>query len=100
MDTGGAYIASGSERVEDLVKTEMVHEFKNDKCNWFPRTDTVEHAKYDKRTPKLFKVEWKGNRRKDESYVFQRALEAWRNTNVKQPTCEYNRIKDQQSFVL
>ena len=24
----------------------------------------------------------------DESYVFQRGLEAWRNTNVKQPTCE------------
>ena len=37
----------------------MVHESEHDKCNWFPRTDTLEHAEYDKRTPGLFKVEWK-----------------------------------------
>ena len=43
-----------------LVKPEMGHEFEHDKCNWFPRTDMLEHAKYDKRTPGLFKVEWKG----------------------------------------
>ena len=39
----------------------MMHEFEIDKSNWFPRTDTVEHAKYDKRTPGLFKVEWEGD---------------------------------------
>ena len=38
----------------------MVHEFEHDKCNWFSRTDTLEHAEYDKRTPGLFKVEWEG----------------------------------------
>ena len=31
------------------------------KCDWFPRTDTTEHAKYDKRTPGLFKVEREGS---------------------------------------
>ena len=46
--------------LEDLVRAEMRAKFKNDKCNWFPRTDTVEHAKYDKRTPAFFKVEWDG----------------------------------------
>ena len=59
MDTDSAYIVI-SECVEDYVKPEMVHEFKNDKSNWFPPTDTVEHAKYDKRKPGLFKVEWEG----------------------------------------
>ena len=61
MDTNSAYIAISGECLEDLVKPEMIHEFENDKCNWFPRTDTVEHAKYDKRTPGLFKVEWEEN---------------------------------------
>ena len=61
MDTDSTYIAISGECVEDLVKSEMTHEFENDKCNWFPQTDTAENAKYDKRTPELFKVEWKGN---------------------------------------
>ena len=61
MDTDSAYIAISGESLEDLVKPEMMHEFENDKCNWFPRTDTVEHAKYDKRTPGLFKVEWEAD---------------------------------------
>ena len=47
MDSDSAYIAISGESLEDLVKPEMMHEFENDKCNWFPRTDTVEHAKYD-----------------------------------------------------
>ena len=60
-DTDSAYIVISGERVEDLVKSDMKDEFNDEKCNWFPRTDTVEHAKYDKRTPGLFKVEWEGN---------------------------------------
>ena len=61
MDTDSAYIAISGECVEGLIKPQMMCEFENDKCNWFPRTDTVEHAKYDKRTPGLFKVEWEGD---------------------------------------
>ena len=61
MDTDSAYIAISGHRIEGLVKPEIRHEFENDKCNWFPRTDTVENARYDKRAPGLFRVEWEGN---------------------------------------
>ena len=61
MDPDSAYIAISRESVEDLVKPEMMHEFEIDKSNWFPQTDTVEHTKYDKRTPGLFKAEWEWN---------------------------------------
>jgi hypothetical protein len=47
--------------IDDIIKPEMQDEYESDKCDWFPRTDTVEHAKYDKRTPGLFKVEWEGS---------------------------------------
>ena len=60
MDTDSAYIAISGESVESLVKPELKAEFEADKCNWFPRTDTPEHKAYDKRTPGVFKVEWKG----------------------------------------
>ena len=32
-----------------------------DRSNWFPRRDSTDHARYDKRTPGLFKVEWEGD---------------------------------------
>ena len=60
MDTDSAYIAISGDSVESLVKPELREEFQQDKCNWFPRTDTREHKAYDKRTPCLFKVEWEG----------------------------------------
>ena len=60
MDTDSAYIAISGDSVESLVKPELKAEFEQDKCNWFPRTDTAEHKAYDKRTPGLFKVEWEG----------------------------------------
>ena len=60
MDTDSAYVAISGDSVESLVKPELKAEFEQDKCNWFPRTDTDEHKAYDKRTPGLFKVEWEG----------------------------------------
>ena len=60
MDTDSAYIAISGDSVESLVKPELREKFEQDKCNWFPRTDTREHKAYDKRTPGLFKVEWEG----------------------------------------
>ena len=60
MDTDSAYIAIAGDSVESLVKHVLREEFHQDKCNWFPRTDTAEHKAYDKRTPGLFKVEWEG----------------------------------------
>jgi hypothetical protein len=59
-DTDSAYIAISGESIEELVKPEMKDELENDKYNWFPRTDTTEHARYDKRKQGLFKVEWEG----------------------------------------
>ena len=56
MDTDSAYIAIAGDSVERLIK--LVAQFEQDKCNWFPRTDTPENKAYDKRTPGLFKVEW------------------------------------------
>ena len=61
--TDSAYIAISGESIDELVKPEMLEQYETDKCNWSPRTDTVEHAKYDKRTPGLFKVEWEGGRK-------------------------------------
>ena len=59
-DTDSAYIAISGDSIEDLVKPEMKDEFEVDKCIWFPRTDTLENARYVKRKPGLFKVEWSG----------------------------------------
>lgn len=42
------------------MKPELKAECKQDKCNWFPRTDTTDHKAYDKWTPGLFKVGWEG----------------------------------------
>ncbi|CAB4019980.1 Zinc finger and SCAN domain-containing 22 [Paramuricea clavata] len=61
MDTDSAYIAISGESVEELVKPGLREAFENDKCNWFPRSDTTEHVKYDRRKPGLFKVEWEGD---------------------------------------
>ena len=56
MDTDSAYITISGESVEELVKPGLREAFESDKCNWFPRSDTTEHAKYDRRKPGLFKV--------------------------------------------
>ena len=61
MDTDSLYMALAGDSVEELVKPELREEFETVKSSWFPRTDTKEHAAYDKRTPGLFKVEWRGD---------------------------------------
>ena len=53
MDTDSAYMAV-SDDFENIIKPEFQEEFKTDKYKWFPRTDTEEHKKLDKRTPGLF----------------------------------------------
>jgi hypothetical protein len=61
MDKDSAYLAISAESIDNIIKPEIQDEYLQDKCDWFPRTDTAEHAKYDKRTPGLFKVEWEGS---------------------------------------
>ncbi|XP_072177417.1 uncharacterized protein [Diadema setosum] len=61
MDTDSAYMAISGDSIDNIVKPHMRQEYEADKCNWFPRNDTPEVARHDKRTPGLFKVEWEGD---------------------------------------
>ena len=60
MDTDSAYIAFSAQNFEDLIKPELKEHYLQNKYKWFPRDDTKENAKFDKRTPGLFKVEYTG----------------------------------------
>ncbi|XP_078681083.1 uncharacterized protein LOC144916013 [Branchiostoma floridae x Branchiostoma belcheri] len=61
MDTDSAYIALSANSLGDVIKPHMRERYNREKSDWFPRTDTLENAAYDKRTPGLFKEEWSGN---------------------------------------
>ena len=45
---------------EDLIKQELKEHYLQNKNKWFPRDDTKENAKFDKRSPGLFKEEYRG----------------------------------------
>ena len=60
MDTDSAYM-SLSGNFEDLIKAELRKEFEADKHNWFPRDDTIEHKRFDRRKAGLFKIEFEGS---------------------------------------
>lgn len=75
MDTDSAYMAISGSSLEDVIKPEMRERYLHglrDFCidtsveadaqfHWFPRTCCSKHAKYDKRTPGLFKLEYQGD---------------------------------------
>ena len=75
MDTDSAYMAISGSCLEDVIKPEMRETFEKglkgfctDKDieadtvhHWFPRTCCTKHAKFDKRTPGLFKLEYQGD---------------------------------------
>ncbi|XP_063687079.1 uncharacterized protein LOC134820563 [Bolinopsis microptera] len=60
MDTDSLYMALAADTLDELIKPELRQDWTQIKLQWFPRTDTEEHAAYDRRTPGLFKVEWSG----------------------------------------
>ena len=74
MDTDSAYMAISGSCLEDVIKPEMREKYAqglNGFCtdesveadanlHWFPHTCCSKHAKYDKRTPGLFKLEYQG----------------------------------------
>lgn len=60
MDTDSLYLALSKPTLEEVIRPEMMVEFLKDQENWFPNEATPELAAYHKRTPGLFKVEWKG----------------------------------------
>jgi hypothetical protein len=61
MDTDSAYIALSADNLEEVIKLDLCQLYDIERKNWFPRTDTPEHAAYDKRTPGLFKEEYSGD---------------------------------------
>ena len=48
-------MALSADTLDAVVKPNMKARYQSEKHLWFPRTDTPEHAAYDKRTPGLFK---------------------------------------------
>ena len=70
MDTDSAYMALSGPSLVSVVKPHMCDAYQRaltGSCRddldpeWFPRTCCSKHAKYDKRTPGLFKVEYEGD---------------------------------------
>ncbi|GMF35093.1 unnamed protein product [Phytophthora lilii] len=62
MDTDSAYIAFSCENpFQDCIKPELRAHLKGHKYDWFPRDYNTEVAKFDRRTPGLFKDEWSGD---------------------------------------
>ena len=55
------YMAISAPTLDELVKPELKAKWDTIKHEWFPRTDTSEHAAFDRRTPGLFKEEWSGD---------------------------------------
>ena len=54
-------MAISAPTLDELVKPEKKAKWNSIKDDWFPRTDTPEHAAFDRRTPGLFKEEWSGD---------------------------------------
>ncbi|KAG2759171.1 hypothetical protein PC129_g18674 [Phytophthora cactorum] len=62
MDTDSAYIAFSCDNpFQDCIKLELREHFKQHKYDWFPRDYGTDVAKFDRRTPGLFKDEWSGD---------------------------------------
>ena len=75
MDTDSAYMAISGTSLDDVIKPEMKDQYlrglkgfcsemdieADAGFHWFPRTCCSNHAKYDKRTPGLFKLEYQGD---------------------------------------
>ena len=61
MDTYSAYKGLSAECLEEVIKPELTQRYQSERHNWFPRSDTPEHAAYDRRTPGLFKEEYRGD---------------------------------------
>jgi hypothetical protein len=75
MDTDSAYMAISGSCLEDIIKPDMQEKYKQGlkgfctdteveadaQHHWFPRTCCSKHARYDKRTPGLFKLEYQGD---------------------------------------
>ena len=55
-DTDSLYMALSDPSLDEIVRPEMREQWEVSKCHWFPKT------KYEKRTPGLFKEEFRGHK--------------------------------------
>ena len=62
MDTDSLYLAFAGKSFEDLIPKEKRVEFETERHTWFPRTQPLHAARFDKRTPGLFKEEYRGTK--------------------------------------
>ena len=51
MDTDSLYLAIAGDSLDDLIRPDLVNEWRTEKHLWFPREHPAEIAAYDKRTP-------------------------------------------------
>ena len=75
MDTDSAYMAISGSCLDEVIKPDMRNKYERGlkgfctddqieadaNFHWFPRTCCSKHAKFDKRTPGLFKLEYQGD---------------------------------------
>ncbi|ETL27185.1 hypothetical protein L916_19246 [Phytophthora nicotianae] len=62
MDTDFAYMAFSCEKpFEEYIKHELRDHFEQHKYEWFPCDYNKKVAAFDRRTPGLFKEEWRGD---------------------------------------
>ena len=75
MDTDSAYMTISGSSLEEVIKPEMKERYlrglkgfctdgdieADAQNHWFPRNCCSKHAKFDKRTPGLFKLEHQGD---------------------------------------
>ena len=60
MDTDSAYISFTSENFDDMIRPELREHYQNHKHEWLGRNDSETNILFDRRTPGLFKLEYKG----------------------------------------
>lgn len=60
MDTDSLYMSLSADSIDELIRPELLDAYNKEKWCWLPRTSPPEAARYDKRTPGLFKEEFRG----------------------------------------
>ena len=60
LSSDSNYFALSAPTLEELVRPAMKDEFEGEKADWFPVTSPPDLAKFQSRTPGLFKEEFRG----------------------------------------
>jgi hypothetical protein len=60
MDNDFYYLSISGDNLTDTIEPELKNKFNEEKQLWFPRSDSLEVAAFDRREPGLFKEEYIG----------------------------------------